>query len=279
MNFSADFSCFFNKTAGTMSDEEFEKLCGFVKSRYGLDLTGKKQMTESRLTNYVLDRGFSSFSEYLPTVYDEANVCELTNLINRLTTNYTYFCREQEHFDHFENVFLPAWEQTGRQSLNIWSAGCSYGNEAYTFAMYLAQYFGLHSTVDKRILATDISSDALLAAKAGVYSKQAVSKLPYEWVKKYFKENGGLFKVDDELRSQVIFKFHNLMQPISFKQKFDLIICRNVMIYFDEQTRDKLVGRFYDAISTGGFLYIGHAETLSKDTPFKRECAGVYRKV
>ncbi len=277
-----NLSEFFGRSLGSMSEKEFSQLAEFIKSNYGLNLEGRKAMVESRLYNYVIDRGFESFSEYLKTVYDSSG--EAANIINRLTTNYTYFYREREHFEHFTNVFLPEMKRTiSDGELCVWSAGCSFGNEAYTFAACMEEFFGSSGLSgddwDRRILATDISRNALVAARRGVYSKTAMQDMPKRWVDKYFTEQNGVYKVGERLRSQVVFRYHNLMEPITFKRKFHLIICRNVMIYFDNQTKSQLIKRFYDATEKGGYLYIGHAETVPNDCPYVRERAAVYRKL
>ena len=276
-----DISSLLNKRLGRMSDDDFSSLAAFIKERYGLNLEGRKAMVESRLYNYVIDCGFESFSEYLNTVYSSGYSVEAANIINRLTTNYTYFFREQEHYEHFSQVFLPQLEKTiDNNEICVWSAGCSFGNEAYTFAICMEEYFGSrHQEWDKRLLATDISQNALIAAKKGIYSKNVLSSLPESWVRKYFTEKNGLYTVTDKLRSQVVFKYHNLMEPITFKKKFDLIICRNVMIYFDNPTKSQLLKRFSNALKPGGYLYIGHAEAMPDDCPFVRERAAVYRKL
>ncbi len=273
-------SIFLEKTPAGMSNEDFERLAYTIKQRYGLNLEGKKSMVESRLCFYIVDRGFHSFSEYLETVYENGGD-EMANIINRLTTNYTYFMREQEHMRHFIDVFLPyAEKHKTDKELCIWSAGCSFGNEAYNFAMCAEEYFQSRGTDwDKRILATDISQNAILAAKHGMFAEAALKDLPAAWVEKYFTGKGGIYTVKPEIRSQVVFKYHNLMDPINFKKKFDLIICRNVMIYFDQKTKSELIKRFYDATNEGGYLYIGHAEAVPEDCPYVREKTAVYRKI
>lgn len=282
----SDLSCgrgsaLFGRSLGHMKDGEFLRLAQLVKKKYGLNLEGRKSMVENRLYCYVIDRGFDSFSEYLRTVYDSTDGMEMANIINRLTTNYTYFMREQEHFRHFEKRFLPQAERNITDGeLCIWSAGCSFGNEAYNFAMSMEEYFGdRHGDWDKRILATDISRNAILAAKRGMFAAAAVKDLPEPWLLKYFTEKNGIYTVNEKIRSQVVFRYHNLMEPIAFKKKFDLIICRNVMIYFDKKTKTELIKRFYDATKKGGYLYIGHAETVPDGCPYVRERTAVYRKV
>ena len=255
-----------------LRNEDFIKLAGIIKAKYGLNLTEKKYLIESRLTNYVLDCGFDDFGEYLETVYVDRSGIEMTNIISRLTTNYTYFMRETEHFEHFTKVFLKEAEQrVSDNDLRIWSAGCSYGNEPYNLAIYLHEYFGNNlDNWDTRILATDISFNALRMAKRGIYTEQALEDVPTDWVKKYFVRHvNGTYQVTDDIRSNVVFKYHNLIDPINFKKKFDLIVCRNVMIYFDEQTKEDLVNRFYEATEPGGYLYIGHAESAPRNMRYE----------
>lgn len=261
--------------------EDFLRLAKVIKVKYGLNLYEKKYLVESRLTNYVLDCGFDNFREYLETVYADRSGIEMTNIISRLTTNYTYFMRESEHFRHFKEHFLPETENRKQDGeLRIWSAGCSYGNEPYNLAMCIAEYFGdRHSRWDSRILATDISFNALRMAKRGVFAQQALQELPQEWRERYFiKNTNGTYQVTDELRSNVVFKYHNLMEEIAFKKQFDLIVCRNVMIYFDEQTKTELINKFYDATAEGGYLYIGHAESAPKGIRYETVQPAIYRK-
>ncbi len=270
-----------HRQLGSMEDNDFRRLAYYIKKKFGLNLEGRKAMVESRLYHYVIDRGFHSFAEYFEVLYADSEGVEMANIINRLTTNYTYFMREQEHYTHFTDVFLPQMEKsTDREELCVWSAGCSFGNEAYNFAIFMEEYFsGRENAWDKRILATDISQNAILAAKGGMFAQAAVSNLPQEWINRYFVKHSGFYTVNDRIRSQVVFKYHNLMEPIAFKKKFDLIICRNVMIYFDKQTKAELIKRFYEATNDGGYLYIGHAESMPDGCPYRREQTAVYRKV
>lgn len=265
-----------------LKNEDFIKLARIIKVKYGLNLLEKKYLVESRLENYVLDCGFTNFSEYLETVYCDRSGSEMANIINRLTTNYTYFMRETEHFKHFTEVFLKNAEKNFKENeLRIWSAGCSFGNEPYNLAMCMDNYFGERKYLwDGKILATDISFNALRMAKKGVFAEQTIKELPAEWIDRYFvRLNSGIYQVSDDLRNDVVFKYHNLMEPIAFKKKFDLIVCRNVMIYFDEQTKEPLFERFYNATNDGGYLYIGHAETGPKKNKYKMERPAIYKKI
>ncbi len=265
-----------------INEDDFLQLAGIIKAKYGLNLFHKKFLVESRLTNYILDCGYTNFSDYLQAVYCDRTGNEMANIINRLTTNYTYFMRETEHFKHFSQVFLAEAEQNiPDKDLRIWSAGCSFGNEPYNLAMFIDDYFGIKRYQwDTKILATDVSFNALRMAKQGAFSEQAVQNLPAEWIDRYFVLlSNGTYQVKDSLRENVAFKYHNLMDKITFKKKFDLIVCRNVMIYFDENTKKALLDRFYDATEDGGYLYIGHAETCPLGVKYKMVQPAVYRKI
>lgn len=265
-----------------IANEDFVKLVKFIKDRYGLNLEDRKILVESRLSNYVLDCGFDNFSDYLRLVYNDSTQREVANMINRLTTNHTYFMRETAHFQHMMGIFLPYAEKNVKdKTLSIWSAGCSYGNEPYNIAMCLDEYFGAQKKQwDLKILATDISYNALKSASNGVFSPAAIENVPDRWREKYFTHTQfGDYKVIDEIRSNVVFRYHNLMDDIVFKRKFDLIFCRNVMIYFNDEARAKLCKKFYDATEPGGYLYTGHAESIPADMPYKRISTAIYRKV
>lgn len=265
----------------SINDYDFQKLAGIIKNKYGLNLFSRKAMVEARLTNYLEEKGYYDFHEYLETLYSHSEKNEMANLINKLTTNYTYFMREAEHFKHFTEVFLPWAEKNVKDhDLRIWSAGCSYGNEAYNLAMCLNEYFGRRKKDwDLKILATDISFNALRKASDGIYSQEEVCHLSDSDKDKYFMDLGNnYYKVKEIIRENVIFKYHNLMDRIPFKKPFDLIVCRNVMIYFDDETRTELCNKFYDATVDGGFLYIGHAESVN-NLKYQKTAPAVYRKI
>ena len=165
-----------------------------------------------------------------------------------------------------------------KKSIAIWSAGCSSGEEPYNLTMCIKEFLGLQASQwDTRILATDISQQALAKAKKGIY--EVPDTVPALWRKKYFKKiEGSRYAVTPEVRSNVIFQTFNLMDPIKFRTKFDVIFCRNVMIYFDQPTKDALVRRFYDATNPGGYLMISHSENLSKDAPYTTVAPSTFQK-
>ena len=267
----------------TLNENDFRKLITFIKGRYGIDLSQKRQLIIGRLSNTVVSMGYSTFTEYIEHILSQKNPQDIELMLNKLTTNYTFFLRESAHFDYFRDTVLHYLEKTKRDHvLSIWSAGCSSGQEPYTLSMILKEYFGSKAgNWDTRVLATDISQNALKAAASGIYDEESLSAIPSAWKQKYFKRTNeaGVYQVADVLKNNVIFRTFNLMDPIRFKLKFDVIFCRNVMIYFDQQTKDALVQRFFNATVPGGYLFIGHSESLNKaTTPYKYLMPSAYRK-
>ena len=267
----------------SLPEEDFRRLFQFVKTNYGINLEHKKQLITGRLSNVITSMGFASFTEYVDHILSSGNKKDIEVMLNKLTTNYTYFMREEAHFDYFRNQVLPWLEGVKRNRvLSIWSAGCSSGQEPYTLSIILKEYFGSRASMwDTRILATDISRQALDKAGQAVYEEESLQGLPKGWKEKYFTraKEPGFYCVADSIKSNVIFRRFNLMEPIQFKLKFDVIFCRNVMIYFDLPTKEALVRRFYDATIPGGYLFIGHSESLPKsNTPYKYVMPATYRK-
>ena len=265
----------------TISDADFVRLTRFVQSNYGINLTQKRQLITSRLSTSLKARGYQSFSAFVDHLLKTKDQEDLTLLLDKLTTNYTYFMREKDHLDYFRQKIIPDIVNRHRKdrSLSIWSAGCSTGEEPYNISMYLFDYLGADAARwDTRILATDISSRALTAAKRGLY--ELPDTLPAEWKKKYFTpKEDGLYAVAPKLRDNVIFQPFNLMDPIRFRRKFDVIFCRNVMIYFDQPTKDALVRRLYDATAPNGYLLISYSENLSQNSPYRRLAPATFQKI
>ena len=267
-----------------ISDSDFQRIVTFIKQGYGIDLSRKRPLIEGRLSGYIYSLGYSDFHTYAEDLFSKKNAKDIEEMLNRLTTNYTYFLREENHFDYFRNTVLPWLEHCHKhdRSLSIWSAGCSTGQEPYTLSILLKEYFGSKADKwDTRILATDISQKVLGVAQKGVYDEESLQKLPPSWLSKYFRKSAteGMYEVAPSLRSNVIFRTFNLMEPITFRRKFDVIFCRNVMIYFDQPTKDALVNRFYDYTVPGGYLFIGHSESLNKAaTSYEYLLPATYRK-
>ena len=267
-----------------INEREFDTLIKYIHKHYGIDLMKKKNLVEGRLRNVIVTKGYDNFSDYLDYVENDKSGKEATYLIDKLTTNHTYFMREEKHYEFIENSILPYFESTIKdRDLRIWSAGCSSGEEPYTTAVLLKEYFNKsYTNWDSKILATDISSTALNAAIEGVYSETTLSKLPDAWKKKYFQKiDLNKYKIAEEIQKEVIFRKFNLMsEKFPFKKKFHLIFCRNVMIYFDRKTKNELIDKFYNHTVDGGYLLIGHSESVPRDeTRYKYVMPSVYRKV
>lgn len=267
----------------TLTDSDFQRLYTYIRKNYGIDLSKKKQLIVSRLTNTLTARGYTGFSQYVEEILSGRDKEMVTSMLNRLTTNYTYFLREEAHFKFLWDMVLPALAKRHERDriLSIWSAGCSSGEEPYTISMYLKEYFGAQANSwDTRILATDISQQILNTARNPSYQEESLERIPPSWKKKYFvKEQDGSYSVAQPIKQNVIFKTFNLMDPIRFRRPFDLIFCRNVMIYFNQPTKDALVRRFYDATVPGGYLFIGHSEGLNKaDCPYQYIMPAIYQR-
>ena len=263
-----------------IADADFQRMVHFVKSNYGIDLRQKKQLIQSRLFSVLKQHGFDDFKDYVDYLLTRGTSEDVNELLVKLTTNYTYFMRETESFDYFQKTILPqiAKKRQRDKILSIWSAGCASGEEPYNITMYMMDYFGKQwAAWDTRILATDLSVDALAKAQRGIY--QLPDTMPPKWKHEYFTHAGGeRFQVSKQVKENVIFRQFNLMEPIRFRRKFDVIFCRNVMIYFDQPTKTALIRRFYDATVPGGYLIISLSENLPPDLPYKRVSASIFQK-
>ena len=267
-----------------MTDQEFRQLAEFIHCRTGIHLKEEKQaLLSGRLQNTLQERKISSFSEYFNFLKRDPNGQELTDLVDKITTNHTFFMRETGHFTFFQREVLPGIVRGGKQrDLRIWSAGCSSGEEPYTLSMLIDDYFGGNKNGwNTQLLATDICNTVLDKARSGEYAAEALKDIPEHWKKNYFRQVGpNHFGVTDKVRNEVLFRRLNLMdESFPFTRKFHAIFCRNVMIYFDENTREKLIRKFYEHTEPGGYLFIGHSEALSRErTAYRYIMPAVYRK-
>ena len=264
----------------TISDADFKRMVNFIQSSYGIDLSQKKQLITSRLSPALKKLGYGTFSDFVNHLLDKKENDEVTLVLNKLTTNYTFFMREKEHLDYFCNNIIPEIVRRHERdkTLAIWSAGCSSGEEPYNITMFLYDYLGSRAKDwDTRILATDISAQALASARRGTYNLP--DTIPADWKRKYFTPGrDGTHIVTPAVKGNVIFQTFNLMDPIKFRRKFDVIFCRNVMIYFDQPTKDALVRRFYDATVPSGYLLISASENLSQNAPYRRLATATFQK-
>ena len=268
----------------TITEKEFKQLAKYIKENYGINLKEEKKMRViGRLHNVLAENNFSSFSQYYDYIIADKSGKAVSTLINKITTNHTYFMREKNHFDYLrENVLPHLVNGVKDRDLRMWSAGCSSGEEAYTIAMILNEFFKESKLWwDKKLLATDISEKVLNIAKEGIYHKEQVAPLPEVWKREYLRRyNDENFIFTDKIKSEIIYRKFNLMDNVfPFKRKFHVIFCRNVMIYFDNNTKNEVVRKFYNSMEHGGYLFIGHSESLSGDTMgFKYIMPSVYRK-
>lgn len=266
-----------------LSDADFNRMSTFIHKNYGIDLSKKRQLISSRLSHTLQTKGYSDFTTFIDDLMAKKDPSHIELVINKLTTNYTYFMREQEHFDFFVKTILPdiTRRHQADRTLSIWSAGCSSGEEPYNISMYIKDFLGSQAdSWDARVLATDISQKALASAKEGIY--ELPDTIPSEWRRKYFTPAPGKssehFQVAPAIRDNVVFRTFNLMNPIRIPAKFDVIFCRNVMIYFDQPTKDALIKRYFDASAPGGYLLIGHSETLNRDIGYQFLAPSTFRK-
>ena len=268
----------------SINDEQFYRLTDYLRSNFGVNLVKKRTLIESRLNNYLVRNGFTSYAEYLDYAFGDSTGCEMGQILNFLTTNYSYFMREWDHFRFFRDRVLPELAPGLRDGdLRTWSAGCSTGQEPYTLAMILSDFLKDHGLVwDAKVLATDISEKALTAAIKGEYHEDSLKSMPPAWKLSYFsKASESMWEVADRLKKEVVFRRFNLIEEeFPFKKKFHVIFCRNVMIYFNDETKRKLISRFYDATAKGGYLFIGQSESLDRsETAYQFIMPSIYKKV
>lgn len=265
-----------------LTDQEFIRLRDYVMANFGIDLTKKRVLIQGRLNNTLVQYGMDNFSDYIDKVMKDKSGTELQMMLNKLTTNLTFFMREKEHFQYLTNTFLPEADQLYKgQPLRVWSAGCSSGEEPYTLAMTLLDYYGPSAGANKFVvLASDLSQNVLGQAHRGVYTAEGLKDVPKDWPSKYFDKVGDdEFRVKDKVRNLITFKIFNLMEPFNFKAPFELIFCRNVMIYFEKQKKDELIGKFFKWTAPGGLFCISHSENIGRmDTGFRMVRPSTFRK-
>jgi chemotaxis protein methyltransferase CheR len=248
--------------------KDFRKLAAFMHDRTGIVLgEHKMNMVYSRLARRLRELGISTFSDYCAYYSSDEGAHEVEYLINALTTNLTKFFREEHHFTHLRDTVIADAVARRQSRLRIWSAGCSTGEEPYTIGMLLAENAGQLPHCDARVLATDLDSSVVARGQAGIYAAASVADIDKARLLKHFERNGNGWKIKPEVRSLVTFKQLNLLTGWPMKGPFDAIFCRNVMIYFDNPTKARLVARFVDLLAPGGWLYIGHSETLLDPGP------------
>lgn len=270
-----------------ITDAEFRAAADLVYDRVGIRLSDQKRaLVAGRLAKRIRSLGLPSLGAYLERIRSDPSGAELTEFVNRITTNHSFFFRERDHFDFLtRQVFPDLKARLAREPtypIRLWSAGCAAGEEPYTLAMLILENFGsLAASIDWGILATDVSLTALAEAKRGVYPRGRLKDLPPLWVSTYFDQVGeDEWSLRASVRRGVLFKRLNLMnETYPFKGRFDVVFCRNVMIYFDAPTRRDLVSRIHRYVKPGGYFFVGHSEALPRDScPFTYLCPATYRK-
>ncbi len=270
-----------NAQPAGMRQREFEQVRQMVYDFCGLDLTGKQVLVDARLRKKIQDGGFQNVEAFLDHVRRNPKSEAFADMIDVLTTNHTSFFRENQHFELLRNTIVPSF--AGADRLQLWSAACSTGEEPYTITFSLLDAMGEAAFSRVEILATDISTRVLAKAQKGLYPVSAVSQLPADLRRRCLLKGSGQYAdqclVKRELRELVTFRQFNLLDDCSTFGPFHVIFCRNVMIYFDQQTQEKVVNRLAARLHPGGYLLIGHSESLSGlDQPLQYIAPATYRK-
>jgi len=270
----------------TLSDEEFRRFSSLIYNKCGICLhEGKKELVRARLNKRLRHTGIDNFKDYYNYLIKDDTGEELVVMLDAISTNKTSFFREIKHFDFLNEKVFPMYNE-GKfgKKLRFWSAACSSGEEPYTLAMSIYEYFGTNSGYNMKILASDISTKVLSEAQMGIYPDDRLENIPPNIVRTYFQQGTGrqkgYLRVKPFLRDMIKFKRLNLMDDFPFKSVFHFIFCRNVMIYFDKNTQERLVNKFYECMQPGAFLMIGHSESLTGvKHPFKYIQPSIYQKL
>lgn len=254
-----------------LTEDQFKSISELVHGLCGINLhSGKKELVKARLTKRLRVLGMRDFDDYIEYVRCDSTGDELTNMLDALCTNLTRFFREHQHFDYLAQQVIgrkTAKAGSSAGELRIWSAGCASGEEAYSIAITVAENMPEAVFWDVGILATDLSSSAIETAQQGVYDQARLKTVPPQWRARYFQavqdRPHRIYRVNDALRRMMHFARLNLISPWPMRGQFDVIFCRNVMIYFNKKTQAELINRFWRVLKPGGVLCIGHSESLA----------------
>ncbi|HTR38585.1 MAG TPA: protein-glutamate O-methyltransferase CheR [Bryobacteraceae bacterium] len=247
-----------------LTTKQFYKIQTLVYEKCGIDLkNGKEELVKARLGKELRKRNLSSFDGYIQEVENDRTGESLIQLINALSTNFTHFFREPKHFEILRKQVAPLWNRQKRADL--WCAAAATGEEPYSILLSLLEELGSSASI--RLLASDISTQALATAQSGIYQEERMSEIPLAMRSKYFlrgvKNGEVLYRVKPEVRQLLELRRINLIEPISHSRQFQTIFCRNVMIYFDKPTQEKVVRQLSEWLEPGGYLFVGHAESLN----------------
>lgn len=269
-----------------LSERDFKVFSDFIYSEYGIKMPqAKRVMLQGRLLKRIRELNMKSYSEYREYFFSrEGQEKELYSFLSVVTTNKTDFFREPVHFDFLKQVVLPEMVESRKGTVKIWSAGCSSGEEPYTIGVVMNEYKRVHAALNFSILGTDISSNVLQKAAKGIYAEEKIGIIPLELKKRYFFKSkdrlNPTVKVNPLLQQNLRLAYVNLMDPVyEVQEKFDVIFCRNVLIYFDRETQEKVINRLCNYLQDGGYFFIGHSESLSSmNVPLKHIKPTIFRK-
>ncbi len=251
-----------------LEEREFKKLSTFIETEVGIRMPpAKKILMESRLQKRLKVLNLSDFKEYYDFVFTEQSRQELIEMIDAITTNKTDFMREPAHFDFLVNKALPDVTR-GKERIKLWSAACSTGQEPYNLAMFMEEFRSLGNRVDYTVTATDISKSCLIKGRNAVYAMKDIDDVSAAFRKKYFLKSkdpkSDQVKIKTFLRDKVHFQSINLMKDeYGLRDKFDIVFCRNVLIYFDKENQARVISRIVNHMNPGAYLFLGHSESMA----------------
>ena len=282
-NSNPDLDCF----RAQLSDTDFMDFSKFIYSKYGIKMPSiKKIMLQGRLLKRIRELKMSSFSEYKEYFFSqEGQQREILQFLNVVTTNKTDFFREPIHFNYLNEVVLPERQQQKITDIfRIWSSACSSGEEPYTIAIVLNEHQSLNPSFRFEITGTDISTQVLEKAAKGIYPAAKIEEIPLDIKKKYFLKSkdpaNSTIKVNNILQRNLTLSYLNLMENYSFSINFDVIFCRNVLIYFDRETQEKVLQKMCTYLKHGGYIFIGHSESLSgMNLPLEHIKPTIFKKI
>ena len=275
----------------TLSEAEFKKIASYIEKNVGIKMPPEKRlMMQSRLTSRLKALHLDSFKQYIDYVFSgkDTDNHEIIMMIDAMTTNLTEFFREPQHFDYMRSVVLPEYAAQGRGKIKIWSAGCSTGQEPYTLSMVMSEFIRQNPTSsirDYSVLATDISTKVLDKAASAIYPMDAVKGIPKQTMHQYFLKgkdpHNPSVRLKQEIRDRVNFMRLNFMDDdYGFRDTLQIIFCRNVLIYFDKTNQERVINQFLRYLEPGGYLFLGHSETIFGMTlPFRTVAPTVFQRI
>ena len=279
-----------NSSLKILEDNEFRKIASFVESEVGIKMPkSKKLMMQTRLLPRLKILGINNFSDYVEYLFssEQNRNEESIHLIDAITTNLTHFYRESNHFDYLTTDVIPALINSGVKNLNVWSAGCSSGEESYTLSLVIEEFktSNPNALFDYSILATDVSTKILEKAKKAVYSMESVKNIPVDIKNKYFEKNKESekteFRIKPEISQKVKFQRLNFMDDdFAVEKEMNIIFCRNVLMYFDKTTQGTVLKKIIKYLSKDGYIFLGHSETIyNMDLPLKMVAPTIFQKI